>query len=119
MNIQNNPKSLAFTSSDYEICIEGRLGSQTAAWFEDMTLTFNEESIPPKTIIRGYLVDQAALYGLINRARDLGLTLLSVKRLDEAEESEAQVLKGEAYDNIENSQWAEDNWDYERNNFGI
>lgn len=88
MNIQNHSESLAFTSSNYEICIEGRLGSQTATWFEDMTLTVNEETSPPQTIIRGYIVDQAALYGLINRARDLGLTLLSVKRLDEAEDIE-------------------------------
>ena len=88
MDRKNYPESVAFTSSNYEICIEGRLGSQTATWFEDMTLTVNEETSPPQTIIRGYIVDQAALYGLINRARDLGLTLLSVKRLDEAEDIE-------------------------------
>ena len=82
MNIPNDPESVAFTPSDYEICIEGRLGPHSTAWFEDMTLTVNEEATPPQTIIRGYFVDQAALYGLISRARDLGLTLLSVKRLD-------------------------------------
>jgi hypothetical protein len=80
MNTRNYQESLAFTPSDYEICIEGRLGAQTSAWFEDMTLTVNEETTPPQTIIRGHIVDQAALYGLINRARDLGLTLLSVSR---------------------------------------
>ena len=69
MNIPNSPESLAFTPSDYEICIQGRLGSHTAAWFEDMTLIVNEESIPPQTIIRGYFVDQAALYGLISRTQ--------------------------------------------------
>jgi hypothetical protein len=104
MNVQNNPKSLALTPSDYEICIEGRLGSQTAAWFEDMTLTVNEDIAPPQTIIRGYIVDQAALYGLINRARDLGLTLLSVKRLDEAENIGPQALERDVIDDIENSQ---------------
>ena len=86
MNIPNHPDSLAFTPSDYEICIEGRLGPHTAAWFEDMAVTINEETSPPQTIIRGYILDQPALYGLINRARDLGLTLLSVRRLDEAED---------------------------------
>lgn len=108
MNTPENPDSLAFTPSDYEICIKGRLGPQTAAWFEDMTLTVNEETIPPQTIIRGYIVDQAALYGLISRARDLGLTLLSVKRLAESGEGEAQALEGDADDNTENSQPAED-----------
>jgi hypothetical protein len=92
----------------YEICISGRLSEQAAAWFEDMTLTFNEESTPPQTIIRGYFVDQAALYGLISRARDLGLTLLSVKRLDEAGSVRPQASPGDADDNIEGSQSAED-----------
>jgi len=105
MNDQNHVKNPAFVPSQYEICIEGRLGPHTAAWFEDMTLTVDEETIPPQTIIRGYIVDQAALYGLINRARDLGLTLLSVKCLDEAEE---QLLEGNTCDHIENNQSAED-----------
>lgn len=62
----------------YELCISGLLGPQTASWFEDMALTFDENTTPPQTILRGSITDQAALYGLINRARDLGLTLLSV-----------------------------------------
>jgi hypothetical protein len=82
MNIPTDPESLAFTPSDYEICIEGRLGPHSAAWFEDMTLEVDEETTPPQTIICGYFVDQAALYGLIGRARDLGLTLVSVRRID-------------------------------------
>jgi hypothetical protein len=82
MNSLKDPDGLTFTPSNYEICIEGRLGPQTAAWFEDMAVRIDQETDPPQTIIRGYLVDQAALYGLINRARDLGLTLLSVRRLD-------------------------------------
>jgi hypothetical protein len=91
----------------YEICIRGRLSEQAAIWFEDMTLTVNEETSSPQTIISGHIVDQAALYGLISRVRDLGLTLLSVKRLDEAEDIEPQALKREANDNIENSQSTE------------
>jgi hypothetical protein len=83
MNSPKYPTSLRFIPSNYEICIEGRLGEQTAAWFEDMTLKIDQETDPPQTIIQGYVADQAALYGLINRARDLSLTLLSVKRLDE------------------------------------
>jgi hypothetical protein len=88
MNIPNDPENLAFTPSDYEICIEGRLGPHAAAWFADMTLTVDEQSTPPQTVIHGYFVDQAALYGLISRARDLGLTLVSVKRIDIEEDIE-------------------------------
>ncbi len=83
MNTSPHSDNQIFTPSDYEICIVGRLGTQTAAWFEDMTLSVNEETSPPQTIIRGYIVDQAALYGLIGRARDLGLTLVSVKRIEQ------------------------------------
>jgi len=99
-NRKSSPKNPTVTPGDYELWIRGHLGSQTAAWFEDMTLTVNEETNPPQTIIRGYIVDQAALYGLIDRARDLGLTLLSVKRLDEEGESERQTGKGDASDKI-------------------
>ena len=92
----------------YEIRIRGRLSEQGAIWFEDMTLTVNEEISPPQTIISGHIVDQAALYGLISRIRDLGLTLLSVKHIDKEEEIESQAMKGNAYDNIENCQPLDD-----------
>ena len=85
-------------SAHYEICVGGRLSEQAAIWFEDMTLIINQEPTPPQTIIRGYIVDQAALFGLISRVRDLGLTLISVKRLDEEGESEPQTRKGVASD---------------------
>ena len=81
----------------YEIRIKGRLSEQAAIWFEDMTLAVNEETTPTQTVIKGHITDQAALYGLISRVRDLGLTLVSVKHLDETEEGEP---KGGAYDNI-------------------
>jgi hypothetical protein len=95
---KSSPKNPTFTPGDYELRISGHLGSQTAAWFEDMILTVNEETNPPQTIIRGYIVDQAALYGLINRARDLGLTLLSVQRVDREPGTEQRDLEGDAYD---------------------
>jgi hypothetical protein len=37
------------------------------------------------TCLRGDLPDQAALHGLLNKIRDLGMTLLSVQRLDPGE----------------------------------
>jgi hypothetical protein len=66
----------------YEIRVNNRLGPRSTSWFDDMTITIIEETRPPQTIIRGYVRDQAALYGLINRARDLGLTLMSVNPVD-------------------------------------
>jgi hypothetical protein len=70
----------------YELRISGRLGQSTLVWFEDMTATVDESTTPVQTIIRGPMRDQAALYGVISRIRDLGLTLLSVNRVREEEE---------------------------------
>jgi hypothetical protein len=48
---------------------------------------------PVQTIIKGYIVDQAALYGLISRIRDLGLILVSVNRIERSEdEGEGEAL---------------------------
>ena len=62
--------------------MNGRLSVQSAVWFDDMAVTVNDRSKSPQTTIRGYIRDQAALYGLISRARDLGLILISVNRIE-------------------------------------
>jgi hypothetical protein len=70
----------------YELRISGRLGNSTLTWFEDMDVTVDESSSPVQTIIQGPIRDEAALYGLISRIRDLGLTLLSVNRVEKEED---------------------------------
>jgi hypothetical protein len=65
----------------YELRVEGRLGPESAAWFADMMLSIDETSVPVQTIIRAAIRDDAALYGLISRIRDLGLSLQAVQRL--------------------------------------
>jgi hypothetical protein len=47
-------------------------------WFEGMTVTRTETG---ETVISGYVADQAALHGLLNRIRDLNLELISVRQL--------------------------------------
>ncbi|MEZ4659186.1 MAG: hypothetical protein R2911_16615 [Caldilineaceae bacterium] len=59
--------SAAAFPSDYELRISGRISTHAAAWFEGMTITIDDSTTPPQTIIRSRLVDQAALYGLISR----------------------------------------------------
>jgi hypothetical protein len=56
--------------------IAGHLDQSWSAWFEGMAITHEPDGT---TRIAGPLVDQAALYGLLGKARDLGLTLLSVE----------------------------------------
>ena len=58
-----------------EICIEGQLDETWSEWFEGFMVSHNEQN---QTILVGELPDQAALYGLITKLRDLGLNLLSV-----------------------------------------
>ncbi len=59
----------------YEIKVRGRLDAQWAEWFDGLTISHDSQG---DTWLAGVVADQAALYSLISRVRDLGLTLLSV-----------------------------------------
>jgi hypothetical protein len=85
----------------YEFRVSGRLSQPGASWFEGMSLTTDEDTIPPQTIIRGYVLDRATLHGLINRIRDMGLTLVSVQRLEGEADSEQGDVEEDAYDQTE------------------
>ncbi len=63
----------------YEIKVEGLVDDLWAEWFNGMTITYvnNEE-----TVLVGELPDQSALHGVLDRIRDLGLNLISVRRID-------------------------------------
>jgi hypothetical protein len=63
----------------YEIRIQGHLHSRWAAWFDGMTLA---DSSDGTTVIRGLVADQAALHGLLQKVRDMGLPLVSVTQVD-------------------------------------
>jgi hypothetical protein len=59
----------------YEIRIKGHLDARWAAWFDGLSLSLESDGM---TIIRGPVADQAALHGLLQRVRDVGLPLVSV-----------------------------------------
>jgi hypothetical protein len=61
----------------YQIRVRERLDAHWSAWFDGLTITHEANG---DTTISGQVVDQPALYGLISRVRDLGLTLLAVVR---------------------------------------
>jgi len=63
-----------------EIRVEGHLGEQWAEWMDGFTLTYTGQD---ETVLTGYVTDQAALYGLIAKLRDLGVKLLSVNYGDQ------------------------------------
>jgi hypothetical protein len=66
----------------YQIRIKGHLGSHWTDWYEDMTITLEEDGT---TLLTGPVVDQAALHGLLRKVRDMGLPLLSVNRIQPGE----------------------------------
>ena len=66
----------------YAVRLAGHLEAHWATWFDGLTLSHETDGT---TVIRGVVADQAALYGLLQRARDLGLPLVSVTR-DETDE---------------------------------
>ena len=63
--------------SDFcEIIVKGHLDIDWSGWFEGLTIAHNDKG---ETMLTGYLRDQAALYGLIAKVRDMGLPLIMVK----------------------------------------
>jgi hypothetical protein len=62
----------------YQIRVEGHLGHALTGWFEGLSIALEDNG---DTLLTGAVVDQAALYGLLKRVRDLGVPLVSVNRL--------------------------------------
>jgi hypothetical protein len=61
----------------YEIRVKGVINGKWSEWFEGLKVSPQPSG---ETILTGPLVDQAALHGLLQKIRDLGLPLISVKR---------------------------------------
>jgi hypothetical protein len=64
---------------DYEIRVEGELGEEWATWFDSLELVRRGEGV---TLLACSVADQAALFGILRKVRDLGLPLLSVRRIE-------------------------------------
>ncbi len=62
-----------------EIRVKGHMNDHWSEWFQDFEILASEEN---ETIMVGEVQDQAALYGLIAKMRDLGLTLIAVDIMD-------------------------------------
>ena len=65
--------------ANYELRVEGHLDEHWSTWFDQMALIRENDGT---TTLRGSVVDQAALHGLLARVRDIGATLISVKTID-------------------------------------
>jgi hypothetical protein len=74
-------KEAAFvkTSNLYKIRIKGHLEDEWSDWFDGMSITHLENR---ETLLAGMLVDQSALFGVLNKINRLNLTLLSVQMVE-------------------------------------
>lgn len=63
----------------YEIRLQGQLGDHWADWFGGLAITRTGSA---ETILSGPLVDQAALFGVLNQIQALNLTLISIHRIE-------------------------------------
>ena len=62
----------------YQIKVKGILDESWSEWFDGLVISPGSKEC---TLLTGPIRDQAALHGLLNKIRDLGLPLLSVKRV--------------------------------------
>lgn len=69
----------------YEIRVQGRLDQQWSEWFEGLTISYDADD---NTVLRGPLVDEAALHGVLVKVGDLALPLLAVHRVAASEEGQ-------------------------------
>jgi hypothetical protein len=63
-----------------QIRVKGHIDERWSEWLCGLTVTHTGED---ETVLTGSILDQSALYGLISKLRDLGLTLLAVNIADE------------------------------------
>ena len=70
----------------YQIQIRGQLDGSWSDWFNAMTVSVEKSGdYPMVTTLTGVITDQAALHGILSRIRDLGLPLLEVRRMGDAD----------------------------------
>ena len=88
MTNELEPKTDPCGAPIYQIRLKGHLGPQWTAWFEGLAIRLEEDGA---TLLTGPVVDQAALYGLLKKVRDAGMTLLSVHCIEPGQTDAPEV----------------------------
>lgn len=78
----NNKKQI-MTDVIYHIRVKGLLDEKWTAWFDGFAISWIGQD---ETVLTGRVRDQAALHGILNKVRDLGIDLLLVKRFEEKDD---------------------------------
>jgi hypothetical protein len=87
MTHQQDRKNFPAPPMTYQIRIDGHLDDKWEDWFEDVTITLEDNG---QTLLTCVVVDQSALHALLTKVRNLGMPLLSVNRIypDPGEEAD-------------------------------
>ena len=80
--------TLTSNAKVYEIRLKGHLDDRWTERFEGMTITLEEDGDTPLT---GPVIDQAALYGLLKKVRDLGMSLVSVNAVESGQADQSDL----------------------------
>jgi hypothetical protein len=73
------PVSFSDRPTPYEIRVRGILDAEWSDWFDGLVVTPLDCG---ETLLTGLVVDQSALFGLLNKIRDVGLPLLSLRQVE-------------------------------------
>lgn len=75
----------------YEIRLKGHLDEHWSEWFDDLTITYDDDD---NTILSGLVTDQSALHGLLKKAHDLSLSLMSVTQVETRDQASNSIEWG-------------------------
>ena len=64
----------------YEIVVAGHLGPRWSTWFDGFAITNEADGT---STLRGFVADQGALHGLLQRLRDIGIPLISLRPVED------------------------------------
>jgi hypothetical protein len=79
-------KPMINDSNIYQIRVQGHLPDSWSEWFYGFEITTQPNG---ECVMIGEITDQTALHSLLQRIRDIGLTLIEVKRLDHDQQNQA------------------------------
>ncbi len=79
MAVEINPDPGSLQAVYYQIRVAGELDAEWSEWFTGLRVV----AVDGETLLVG-LMDQATLYGVLKRVRDLGLRLISVLRSEDS-----------------------------------
>ena len=71
--------------TEYEIKLQGHLDTKWVEWFYDLTIIHESDGT---TTLRGPLPDQAVLHSVLDRIRDMNLTLINVQKINDVKQNE-------------------------------